>query len=66
MKRIIKAGNVGRAACTSCGCEFTFEREDVYFGSQFDPENTIECPCCGKTIVIDYSIIPLLKKGDKK
>lgn len=54
MKKIIKPGNVGRAACASCGCEFTFEREDVIFG----------CPCCGKPIVIDSTIIP--KKEGKK
>ena len=64
MKKIIKPGNVGRAACASCGCEFTFEREDVVFGNQFDPDNLVECPCCGKKIVIDSSIIP--KKGDSK
>lgn len=62
MKKIIKTGNVGRVACVSCGCEFTFEREDVFFGNQFDCDNTVECPCCGKYIVIDSTIIP--KKGE--
>lgn len=64
MKKIIKPGNVGRAGCGNCRCEFTFEREDVIFGNQFDGVNTVECPCCGKAIVIDYTIIP--KNGDKK
>lgn len=64
MKKIIKLGNVGRVACTSCGCEFTFEREDIIFGDQFDVENLVECPCCGKGLVIDSTIIP--KKEGKK
>lgn len=64
MKKIIKPGNVGRAGCASCGCEFTFEREDVFFGNQYDCVNSVECPCCGKYIAIDSTIIP--KKEDKK
>lgn len=64
MKKIIKPGNVSRATCASCECEFTFEREDVNFGDQFDGVNTVDCPCCGKEIVIGHTIIP--KKGNSK
>lgn len=64
MKRIIKPGNVAKTTCASCECEFTFEREDVIFGNQFDSDNLVECPCCGNLIVIDHTIIP--KKEVKK
>ena len=64
MKKIIKSGTVGRAVCASCGCEFTFEREDIIFGNQFDSDNMVECPCCGKGIVITSIVCP--KKEDEK
>ena len=58
MKKIIKSGTVGRATCASCECEFTFEREDIIFGGV----NLVECPCCGKGIVIS-SIVRPKKEG---
>lgn len=64
MKRIIKPGHIARTTCTSCGCEFTFEREDVLLGNQFDSDNIVTCPCCGNAIVIDHTMVP--KKEIKK
>lgn len=64
MKKIIKSGTVGRAICAYCECEFTFEREDIIFGNQFDSDNTVTCPCCGKVIVISCVVRP--KKEDEK
>jgi hypothetical protein len=40
------------ATCRNCGCEFTFEREDVIFGNQRELENFVMCPCCKKLIQI--------------
>ena len=62
MKKIIKSGTVGRATCASCECEFTFEREDIIFRNQFDADNMVTCPCCGKRIVIS-SIVRPKKEG---
>lgn len=59
MIKIIKPGNVGKATCNVCSCEFSFEYEDVKLGNQFDPENLVVCPCCGKTLTVD--ILPKRK-----
>jgi NAD-dependent SIR2 family protein deacetylase len=59
MIKIIKAGNAGKATCDVCGCVFSFEYEDVELGDQRDPENFVECPCCGNSIKID--ILPKRK-----
>lgn len=44
MIKILKQGNENyRATCTSCGCEFEYENEDVW-------GNLVKCPCCGKYV----------------
>ena len=52
MVKIIKYGKKMRKVCPRCGCEFEFEREDVQWGNQRDPDNYVKCPCCGKYIEI--------------
>jgi hypothetical protein len=52
MIKIIKYGKKMRQVCPQCECEFEFEREDVVWGNQRDPDNYIYCPCCKELIVI--------------
>lgn len=59
MIKIIKPGNVGKEECKVCGCIFTFGYEDVKLGNQMNPENFVECPCCGWSIAI--KILPKRK-----
>lgn len=44
MIKIIKWGNY--VICPHCKCEFTFEKEDVWYGSQLDYCEIVTCPCC--------------------
>ena len=50
--KIIKYGKKMRQICPQCECEFEFEREDVIWGNQREPDNYVKCPCCGKYIEI--------------
>jgi hypothetical protein len=52
MVKIIKYGKKMRKICPQCECEFEFEREDVIWGNQREPDNYIYCPCCKELIVI--------------
>lgn len=61
MIKIIKPGNAGKATCDVCECVFSFEYEDVKLGNQRDPENFVECPCCGWSIRIN--VLPKRKSG---
>jgi hypothetical protein len=53
MIKIIKYGKKMRQVCPRCECEFEFEREDVQWGNQRDPDNYIYCPCCKNLIIIN-------------
>ena len=53
MIKIIKEGTRKIAKCPNCGCEFSYEREDVLK----DPtckyiENRVKCPQCNEVITI--------------
>jgi hypothetical protein len=52
MIKIIKYGKKMRKICPQCECEFEFEREDVIWGNQREPDNCVKCPCCGRYIEI--------------
>lgn len=52
MIKIIKPGKCFTAECVNCGCIFSYEFEDVTLGNQLDPENFVNCPCCGKSLQI--------------
>lgn len=56
MIKIIKYGKKMRKICPQCECEFEFEREDVIWGNQREPDNYVKCPCCGKYIEISEVI----------
>ena len=53
MIKIIKYGKKMRQICPRCECEFEFEKEDVVWGNQRDPDNYISCPCCKELIIIN-------------
>jgi hypothetical protein len=53
MIKIIKYGKKMRQICPRCECEFEFEKEDVVWGNQRDPDNYISCPCCKNLIIIN-------------
>lgn len=43
--KIIKEGKKEYyITCFQCGCEFTYELEDINYNSY------VECPCCGKSL----------------
>ena len=51
MIKIIKEGTRKIAKCPNCGCEFSYEEEDVLR----DPiriENHVNCPQCSKAVGI--------------
>lgn len=51
MIKIIKEGTRKIAKCQNCGCEFSYEREDVLV----DPirrEKRVNCPQCNKAITL--------------
>jgi hypothetical protein len=52
MVKIIKYGKKMRKICPQCECEFEFEREDIIWGNQREPDNYVKCPCCGRYIEI--------------
>lgn len=54
MINIIKPGKVHIAKCVHCECEFSFEKEDVMFGSQMDPGDFVKCPCCQKLVNVTW------------
>lgn len=62
MKRIIKPGKIGRIECAVCGCEFTFEREDVIM-EDHHATGSVTCPFCDHRILMDIAKIP---KHDKE
>lgn len=49
MIKIIKEGKKEfNAVCPTCGCEFSYELNDLKKGVTY---STIKCPCCGDEIV---------------
>ena len=51
MIKIIKEGTRKITKCQNCGCEFSYEEEDVLR----DPvrvENHVNCPQCNKAVII--------------
>ena len=58
MIKIIKEGTKKIAKCPNCGCEFSYEREDVekdgtlLNNSVFLGKTWVVCPQCGKEIVL--------------
>jgi hypothetical protein len=50
-------GKKMRKICPQCECEFEFEKEDIIWGNQREPDNCVKCPCCGRYIKISGVII---------
>lgn len=51
MIKIIKEGTRKIAKCPNCGCEFSYEREDILR----DPiwvENHVNCPQCNEAVTL--------------
>ena len=61
MIKIIKEGTRKIAKCPNCGCEFSYEREDIEkYGllannSVLIGKTWVVCPQCGKEIVLERS-----------
>lgn len=50
MIKIIKSGKKEfHATCPSCGCEFTYEKED-FNGTDYDGVEYVKCPECGTPV----------------
>lgn len=56
--KIIKQPNLV-AVCKRCGCEFLFDKEDVYNatggmrkGTPINPHKAVRCPFCDKSIKV--------------
>ena len=52
MIKIIKEGTRKITKCPNCGCEFSYEREDVLRDPVFTKENHVNCPQCNNEIVL--------------
>lgn len=50
MIKIIEPGTKTVAECNSCGCKFSYEKEDIQLPIFFEPYVT--CPQCGKTLTV--------------
>lgn len=53
MREIIRPGNTGikikyNNTCLFCGCEYTYEQEDVFSNYNSTFGSYVLCPCCGK------------------
>ena len=46
MIKIIKPGVYHIVCCPVCKCEFSYEDEDILWGTQIEPYKEVECPCC--------------------
>lgn len=60
MKKIIKRGNTFKyiTECYECGCEFTYESNDIYYGEvQYGISTHVTCPDCGTELLHDSSNI---------
>ena len=52
MIKIIKKGTRKIKKCPNCGCEFSYEREDVLIDPGFTKKNHINCPQCNKAVTV--------------
>jgi DNA-directed RNA polymerase subunit RPC12/RpoP len=52
MITVIKHGKHKFMKCITCGCEFTYEKEDIT--STQSGVSEIKCPDCGKKILVSY------------
>ena len=52
MIQIIKEGTRKIAKCPICGCEFSYEREDVLIDPVFTRENHVNCPQCNEAVTV--------------
>ena len=52
MIKIIKEGSRKIAKCPNCGCEFSYEEEDVFRDPVFTKEKHVNCPQCSKAIKV--------------
>lgn len=64
MIKIIKEGTRKVTTCQSCGCEFSYEEEDIIFSTSifgtsiFDTSSiikTINCPQCKSEIILSQT-----------
>ena len=54
MIKIIKEGTIKIAKCPNCGCEFSYEEEDINMvpHAGYLSVNYIHCPQCNNDIVL--------------
>ena len=51
MIKIIKEGTRKITKCPKCGCEFSYEEEDVIRGPMWK-EDRVNCPQCNKVVTV--------------
>ena len=51
MIKIIKEGTIKIAKCPNCGCEFSYEREDLCMEPIWK-KWLVKCPQCNKAVTI--------------
>ena len=51
MIKIIKEGTRKIAKCPNCGCEFSYEKEDLLRDSIW-VENHVNCPQCNEAVTL--------------
>ena len=62
MQKIISHGNIMernlRTNCTNCGCDFTYEANDVHMGryKTGDYIKYVFCPECLNDIIVDMNV----------
>ena len=58
MIQIIKPGTKKITKCESCGCQFSYEEEDVRSDNRTFEETWVMCPQCKKRVIIVAARIP--------
>ena len=65
MIKIIKEGTRKIAKCQNCGCEFSYEEEDMIRGPMWK-EDSVNCPQCNKAIkVLEQKDTTFDEEGEK-
>ena len=61
MIRIIKQGTRQIAVCDNCGCEFSYEKDDIrveptsYYGNNRGFKSTVICPQCHREKTVEQT-----------
>lgn len=59
MIQIIKPGTKKITKCNYCGCQFSYEEEDIQSTDRVTDGQWLDCPQCGKQMMLVTVKIPI-------